>query len=268
MTSSTALKLATWNLNARQKCLPDQVAFLRSLDADVVLLQEVTRYTFSRLESLLLEAGYPYVAETVRKASSGPRKYGLVTASRFPITPREHRSVVVWPERLQCLTVQAPAAEFVLMNTHIPPGASNGWIKVEMLEACQREASQATLPLILGGDFNAPQVEFEGGVSTWAQRQRRDESWHLIKSRGQRWDEAERQFFQPPWVDAYRSVHGLDDSFSWMLINRGRPFPRRFDHFFLQGDWVVKSALYHVNAIESRLSDHVPLVVEVEVNRE
>ncbi len=176
---------------------------------------------------------------------------------------RVHHAEVAWPERLQCLSIDTPTGEVTLMNTHIPPGASNGWVKVEMLEACHREASLGSKPLILGGDFNAPQEEFDGGVTTWAQRKRVDESWHLIKSRGQRWNEAERQFFLPPWVDAYRTLHGLDDSFSWQLINRGRYFPRRFDHFFLQGDWVVKSALYHRSAVDHNLSDHVPLAIDV-----
>ena len=49
-------------------------------------------------------------------------------------------------------------------NTHIPPGSTNGWIKMQMLEEMHSGIAARTLvSRILCGDFNTPQHETESG---------------------------------------------------------------------------------------------------------
>ena len=40
-----AIRLISWNVNTRVRCLPDQVAALVARQPDIVALQEVTRTT-------------------------------------------------------------------------------------------------------------------------------------------------------------------------------------------------------------------------------
>jgi hypothetical protein len=57
-------------------------------------------------------------------------------------------------------------------TTHIPPGVTNGWTKIEMLAGVYRElAHPSVIPRMLCGDFNTPQLELPTGeVMTWGQR--------------------------------------------------------------------------------------------------
>ena len=51
-----------------------------------------------------------------------------------------------------------PTGDFIIHTTHIPPGSSNGWIKVAMLEAVSTVVGEpAPTPRVLCGDFNVPQ---------------------------------------------------------------------------------------------------------------
>ena len=91
---------------------------------------------------------------------SGPRAYGVLVGSRYSLTTVPDISFdVPWEEKVLSVLVEAPAGKVVLHNVHVPPGSSNGWVKVEMLEAvyaglsCQSRRRHT----ILCGDFNAPQ---------------------------------------------------------------------------------------------------------------
>ena len=47
---------------------------------------------------------------------------------------------------------------------HIPPGSSNGWMKIETLEAVSVVVAEVSgSPTILCGDFNTPHMEMPDG---------------------------------------------------------------------------------------------------------
>ena len=57
-------------------------------------------------------------------------------------------------------------------TTHVPPGSSNGVIKVEHFEGLYKFLSQRNVKnMILTGDFNLPKQELMSGeVITWGQK--------------------------------------------------------------------------------------------------
>lgn len=234
----------------------DQVDYLASLEADVVCLQEVTKTSAPLLADLLQHKGYLSFISTASEAQGGPRRYGVAIASRFPIQPLAPIGKPVWPERLLVVTCESG----IIATTHIPPGSSNGFIKVEMLEAVFEEFTARSLegPCILAGDFNAPQLELPELV-TWAQRKAKDGAWRIMPSRGERWDLAERCFFDGRIADAFRSLHPISNDCSWELLRRGNVIPRRFDHTFHSRHWLVTGAEY--SSIMRNLSDHAVLTV-------
>lgn len=58
-----------------------------------------------------------------------------------------------------------------LHATHVPPGSSNGWVKIEHLQDLHDGlARPSAVPRILRVDFNTPQAELPSGeIATWGQ---------------------------------------------------------------------------------------------------
>ena len=159
-----------------------------------------------------------------------------------------------------------------LHTVHVPPGSSNGWVKVEVLEAIY--AGLARLhesPQVLCGDFNTPQLELPSGeVVTWAQRM--TETGPRLRGRfrggdGARWDAAERRVLVGlsdfGLVDVFRYMHGYErEAASWVHMRKGRESPRRFDHVFTSKELTTRSCEYLDGPRQQGLSDHAPLEVE------
>jgi len=200
---------------------------------DLVALQEVTKRTCSRLREGLSRLGLVHQADSIELhpdelPAAGPRRYALLLASRYPLRlVHELHFDIPWPERILARSVNTSRRSFDWLTTYIPPGSTNGWIKVEVLEglysalACPWPRSR-----ILCGDFNTPREETGGGKTiTFGDR------------RGDRWVRAEwnvlRGLADHGLPDVYRGIHGYGRlAYSWVLRRSDQSRLRRFDHVF------------------------------------
>ena len=272
------MRLLTWNLNARRN-VDGQVAAIAAHQPDVVALQEVTARTVSVLRTTLPALNLSHVIDSFAASPEwvavGPRRYGLLIASRFPLSEAPHAHEVVWPERLLSARVSTPTQAVVIHSTHIPPGSSNGGTKIVMLEAVLAVVSAPSTPTILCGDFNVPQAETrDGRIVTWAQRMKAGQETRLRARRhgmeGRRWDLAERTLMeggaQRVWIDAYRHLHGYErEDFSWFLKRGPRRIGRRFDHIFCSREIRVIRCEYLHSVREDCLSDHSAVELDFDV---
>jgi endonuclease/exonuclease/phosphatase family metal-dependent hydrolase len=255
--------------------LSDQVDALANREPDVVALQEVTRTTVTAFTSELRSRGLGSVVDSFDPSAaasqySGPRRYGLIVASRWPVgRVKLHGSLPRWPERFLSTTVETPSGDIEVHSTHIPPGVSNGWIKIEMLESVfSRLACVSSVPRILCGDFNTPQEETAAGeIVTWAQGRRSNGKLYLKRARGERWDRGERNILEGlrafDLADLYRSLHGYTQTdFSWYARRRTRTIARCFDHVFASRLLKATGCRYLEEFRKRDLSDHSPIEVE------
>jgi exonuclease III len=273
------MRLLSWNLNARRSRIAEQVAVLAERAPDVVALQEVTPSMAAPLSAHLRDAGLAHVVDSFSLAPadfvpSGPRRYGLLTASRYPLTPElPGRFPVPWPERVLTTTAVIGGEAVELHVTHVPPGSSNGWVKIEHLEGLHRGlARPSVVPRILCGDFNTPQAELPSGeIVTWGQRRRRSGDWVVTRTMrgglGTAWDAAERRVVGglAEWdlVDVYRHLHGYGrDEASWILRRGASAVGRRFDHVFASSALRPVGCAYLHDFRERGLSDHSPIEAE------
>lgn len=272
------MKLVSWNVNGRVTKAATQCDALANREPDIVALQEVTARTCPLLRECLRSRGLHFISDSFSLAAStsdlvGPRRYGLLIASRFPIEALSGvRINVPWPERILAGAIAAPDYQFELYTTHIPPGSSNYWIKVEMLEGLYAAlASTSQAPRILCGDFNTPQAERPNGeIVTWGQKM--DEQgqavlWNRFRGgSGARWDAAERNVLQGlakfDLADIYRSLYGYAvHDFSWYLKRKEMIVGRRFDHVFAASCLRPVRCEYLHSFRETALSDHSPIEV-------
>jgi exonuclease III len=277
------VNVISWNLAGRLRHIPQQVAMLASHEPDLVALQEVIRPGLPLLRTLLANAGLIHQADSFEWALclallTGPRRYGLLIASRFPIVPWEPgRFNVPWPERMLSVDIETPRGPLEMHTTHIPPGVTNGWIKIQMLEGLYRGLARASIaPCLLCGDFNTPQLELPTGeVVTWGQRINRKGvaviRTHLRGGEGSHWDRAERQVLQGlasyDLHDVYRRLHGYTmQAYSWYPQRKdphrqAQMMGRRFDHGFASASLHPVSCTYLQMFREKGLSDHAGLAI-------
>jgi exonuclease III len=268
------MKLLSWNVNGRVRTAPKQAAKILDRHPDVVALQEVTAATRGSLRHALMDGGLTSVVDSFEVLEStshltGPRRYGLLVAARFPLQPlTEPPFSVPWPERI--LGVQGRGVS--IFTVYVPSGSSNGWKKIETLEGLYTGLATASKgPRILCGDFNTPQLERSSGqIITWGQYVRDDDQvvlWRRWRGgTGQRWDEAERNILEGlsrfDLAEVYRMLHGYQrEDFSWYTNRNGVIRGRRFDHVFASASLEPLSCTYIHSLREAGLSDHSPIEV-------
>lgn len=175
-----------------------------------------------------------------------------------------------WTERLLSVKAHAPTADLELHTAYIPPGSSNGWIKIETFQALYRRLGRSCeIPRILCGDFNTPQEErIDGTVVTWGEKIRKNGQVFPRIRGGKKgeWDKAERSILlglaEYDLTDVYRQMHGYKrQEFSWFPRRKKGGVPRRFDHVFASNIFNPKTCTYLRDFEQHGLSDHSPIEV-------
>jgi hypothetical protein len=121
------VRLLPWNLNGRRD-VEAQLLAIASRAADLLALQEVTPRSIGLLRAALPRCGLPHFidsfATAARWAAVGPRRYGVIIASRFPLSHVTSSRAVPWPERLRRNVVRAVfATTAIIIATSVTVGA-------------------------------------------------------------------------------------------------------------------------------------------------
>jgi exonuclease III len=229
MQGDSEMKLITWNVARRVGMLPRQIECLAALQPDIITLQEVTKTTAPLFKELLPSLGLKHIVSGIDFVADpstlkGPRRYGLLIASKSDISnPEIGGELIKWPERFLSGTVDTPYLPVKIHTTHIPPGSSNGWIKIEMLEGIYRTLVTEDYPYrILTGDFNLPKEEMPTGVVITCAYKRNSKGEYTPGRRNERWDKGERNIItglkEYDLEDVSRKLYGYSkEGFSWLL---------------------------------------------------
>ena len=273
------MKIITWNINSRtnEETLKGQSDFLKSGDFDLITLQEVTLnsegFFKESFKDMYILSSFDLVSDKSILVKN--RKYGQLIISKKPIKlVSDPCTEIPFPERMLSGFIETFGLE--IHTTHVPPGSSNGVVKVEHFEGLfnylhERKDNQK----ILTGDFNSPKLELETGeVVTWGQKINSsglpkisvNPKWKHQCS-GERWDKAERSIIQNHNLlglqDAFRAKNSYEVTSGSWYTNKG--IGRRYDHVFSDQNIDVKNSFYEHTPRNLRLSDHSPLVVEFSI---
>jgi exonuclease III len=257
------MKLISWNANRRKHVVDGQTRALLSRRPDVVALQEVTVATMPLLARGLRDGGLEHIAPSIAEPmGSGPRTFGVLIASRLPFVAELPGLPIPWVEKSLSMLLRIGGSELEVHSVHVPPGSTNGWIKVEILEGITRGLSlSSSRHRILCGDFTTPQHETRAGeIVTWAQRI--DGNRIVLRERmrggtGPRWDAAERGDLAGNLKDVFRTLHGFGvDEGSWFLTRGGKTVVRRFDHIMVPDGIGAIQCEYRHEWRLAGLSDH------------
>ena len=274
------MKIISWNLNSRtnKETLRGQSAFLRSGDFDVITLQEVTLnsepFFKESFKDMFVLSSFDLVED--KSILVRNRKYGQIIISKqlIKFIPEQCKEIP-FPERLLSGFIASNGIE--IHTTHVPPGSSNGVIKVEHFEGLFSYLSKRKdKNMILTGDFNSPKLELDTGeVITWGQKINTSGEPRISvnpkwkhQCTGERWDLAERNIIENHKAlglqDAFIIKNGYKDATGSWFTNKGQG--RRYDHIFSSESLIVNSAFYKHEPREVKLSDHSPLIVELSIS--
>ena len=275
------MKIVSWNTNSRsnKETLKEQCKFLDSGNFDVITLQEITENSQSFFKDYYKNL---YVASSFDLSKDldqlkRKRKYGelIISKTRFE-TLDPYRINIPFPERV--LSVKLSNG-IEIYTTHVPPGSSNGVIKVQHFEGLFSYLNKdREVQRILTGDFNSPKAELANGdVITWGQKINKAGDVRLSvnpkwknECTAERWDLAERGIIQNHSTlgmkDVFRVLNGYDDeSYSWFINRKNVSLGRRYDHIFCSKDLEpISSSYIHKPRLEG-LSDHSPIIAEIKI---
>jgi exonuclease III len=251
------MRVMSWNLNARRKCVPLQAEAICRLQPDVACFQEATIDSWEDLVPMLREAGLVHALsgpETLAGGSVSSINRWVAVASRWPLEPQEACFPV--PELVVCARVLRPSAPVDLVAVHVPTRSRDAWLKVEVQEAIAARLGASDLPQVLCGDFNSPRAETESG-----------EVVAFIGPRGGRALAAELALVVGPathgMVDVYRAVNGWRaDDRSWFWKRYGETGGYRLDHIFASASLEPEACWYAHELRLSGLSDHSPIIAD------
>lgn len=270
----TNFRVTSWNTAKRLKQINFQIEFLDEHDSDVTALQEVIPSTETIFRDRLKDK-YPYQMSSFELAPDlsllkKKRMFGQLILSKFPIRPLDpNRIAVPWQERVLSCFITVGDHQIMLHTTHIPPGSSNGWVKIQMINGIVEHLikQQNEHEQILCGDFNTPKFESpENGLVTFGQNINKNGKVTAKKrfrnGLGSDWDKGERSLFvklpEHGILELFR-IHNPNDytSFSWQFSRKGKKFTNRFDHIFASQTLDCLDCSYLETAGE--ISDHLPI---------
>lgn len=148
-------RILSWNVAYRYERLPEQLAAVLERSPDLVALQEVTAQTAPRWRDGLEAAGYAVLTTFELAADpailTGPRKYGQLLASRWPISPLPQADLSApWPERVLSAIVMSPSGPLELHSAHLPTGVDHCAEKIGTFKTIAAYFErEATCPRIL-----------------------------------------------------------------------------------------------------------------------
>ncbi|WP_084400061.1 exodeoxyribonuclease III [Henriciella aquimarina] len=257
------MKIATWNVNSIKARLPTVLEVLKTIDCDVVCLQELKCETdaFPYLE--IEELGY-------NCAVNGQKTYnGVALLSKFPLEDIQKGlpgddgdDQARYVEALIMADTPVRVGALYLPNGNPAPGDKYtyklGWM--DRLAAHARGWLKQEEPFILAGDYNViPRDEDCWDIAVW-----RDDALALPDSRA-----AYRQLKWLGLTDAYEAADGRAHEYTFWDYQGGawqKGHGIRIDHLLLSpqaADRLESVDIFKKAREMEKPSDHVPIIAEL-----
>lgn len=147
-----SFKICSANINKTNRDFTKIIAGLTEIDADILLLLEVTEHNIQHLQQFIQT--YPYRTEDLNTGFSGT---GAVLVSRFPILEHEVTKYSEFGNMLISATLQVKHHKVRFYGAHFPKPTdiSEFSARFEHILALARQIRRQSLPVILEGDFNS-----------------------------------------------------------------------------------------------------------------
>lgn len=284
-----SIRVVSWNIDARASGLEERIAWLGTLGADVVVLQEVPRSAQCLLEEAsgfawgelavaqsepATPGGRPPPARRQGPAVLGSQRVMMRTAGQVPeawfvqaggragLTEEEVRRIG-WRHKTIYVDVSVEGAPLRVAGFHARPGSSGlGWVKQLFHRVCATWVAACQGPMLFGVDANSPNVDhpepqqwrpFMAGEATLIGP---SPSHHLVDA-------------LPRWLDDHpherRQVLAQrpDGPLAVTYRTPRSRAPKRYDHLFTTRDITIDALTHRPPGVDG--SDHGAILADLTI---
>ncbi len=252
----TAVRLLSFNLLFINLDMGAVATELRKADADVLLLQEMSRANLELLEKEELLDAYPH-----RLVDARPDALGSAIYSRLPLADADIWRASGFPMARATVIVNDRRLRVYDVHTRAPfgPGAYEHWIR--QLQGLGDAAASERHPVVLAGDYNVMPTELDVyKPERWV-----NDALFRPETRA-----AFKTLTEQGWTDAIRKLYPDEIIYTFFDYFRNayaRNAGLRIDHFLLSPHFnkllVGAGVNLDVRGWE-KTSDHAPVWIEVE----
>jgi len=152
LSKESSFTIGSANINKSNRDFPKIIGKLNAINADILLLLEVTRENSSPLQSLI--QSYPYHVENLNIGSSGT---GTVLMSRFPILSHKVTKYTEFGNMLIAATLEIADKKVAFYGVHFPKPTNRHEFSTRSMQimSLAQQVSQQLFPVIIAGDFNS-----------------------------------------------------------------------------------------------------------------
>lgn len=258
------MRIASWNVNSIRSRLQHVGDWIKRINPDILLLQELKceEQVFPLLEFQAL--GYNVTIK-------GQKTYnGVAVISRHPVT-LIHDQLPGDPSDSQARYLEVELFGSRIISLYLPNGnpieSEKFAYKIEWMQRLYQRAQELLkleLPIIFGGDFNIiPTASDVFDPKSFE----KDALYHPI-SRGHF-----RRLLNLGYTDAYRALHSSQEHAYTYWGYQGNDFlydkGLRIDHFLLSGEAVDRLTACEIDRDErsrEKASDHTPIIMDIALN--
>lgn len=263
------MRFASWNINQIKRFarLSGQAALLRSIDADIVALQEVTHQSFKQLRQTL---GYDWSICSLDHANGecaikGKTALGTALFGRFPfkLVDAALLKATTLPERFLIANVSFESTDITVCSFHIPCGSTWKSGKSAAFRAIAEWAVRQTMPTLIGIDANAPKVDhpvhkqnawWRDGEADFlgpkTNHTMQDVLRILFRDNPDRFDAVAEQYPNGPLAVSYRR-------------GKAAPISCRYDFIYVSPHFSVQEVSYPYDSSLAAGSDHSIVVADL-----
>jgi endonuclease/exonuclease/phosphatase family metal-dependent hydrolase len=257
----------SWNLNNRS-LQNGHLELLRSVDCDLLALQEATERFHSELSKLNL---FDWSVSSLMLRPPGvdegrTRRHGCSVFGRWPFRPDSCRLLTAlhFPERALVANALCESTPLTVCSFHIPPGATWGMVKPETMKAIAEWLGSQHGSVVVGMDANSPKTDHPDQLkSEWWWK---DEPALLGPTPLHRLRDAFRVFLgdRQDLFDAIKTSRPAGPlAISYLRGSKVKNIPCRYDVILVSPEVAVSSVEYH--RLNDALSDHALVVSHLEL---
>ena len=251
------MKILSWNIKSigQRRRLNKIVDGVKQISADIVGLQEVDKHLLESFVPEFKALGYQLLSYEFDE-----KPYCNLILSRYPASKVSRwKRDCAFPDLLSLARIKIRQREVNFFNCHIPNGSKHGFEKVRTIDALLKKLRRTKgKARIVFGDFNEPRSESGKEIESWAYKTSASPS--PTKEEKCHWKNTVNELFKGEQQHGMKDIHGYKaGAFSYI---RGRT-PCRYDHIFGSDHFKDSSCEYLHRFREKKVSDHSPLVTEL-----
>jgi hypothetical protein len=274
------MRVVSWNIAfSSPERAKRQGNLLRELHPDLMLLQEVNP---GSSETLRDASGADWMVRAIGLRAPEPnnsRRRTVAIAGRgLPLCRSWLLVEIQQPERILFVETQTEGTPFIAVSYHAPPGVTYGIVKPRQAVAFASWLYKQNGPLLFGADANTPLIDAPDFANTrthWHTGYRRlhgepGDDLLFGPGKGHDLDDALRRWLacHPGEMEKIRTSN---PSGPLVITHRTRRRknspgnPRRFDSVWVSCHWVVRHIEHRYEEGKEAISDHAPVIVDLDL---